>query len=236
MKEKEIKDKDASLSAEIIRENVYIIRGQKVMLDRDLAMLYGVPTKVLNQSVKRNLRRFPEDFMFQLTKEEAELCSRSQFAILNDVDDYSLKSQIAISNRGRHLKYYPMAFTEQGIAMLSSVLNSDRAIDVNIQIIRVFTKMREMMDAYKDLREKVEEMDLDNKVLFAEIFESMASLTYEKEKPKGKFGFVLFREENSGLQSEASSMVEYGYGKSISSYVSHNLQLFVSHSLDNQIS
>lgn len=85
----------------------------------------------------------------------------------------------------------PMAFTEQGIAMLSSVLNSDRAIDVNIQIIRVFTKMREMMDAYKDLREKVEEMDLDNKVLFAEIFESIASLTYEKEKPKGKFGFVV---------------------------------------------
>jgi hypothetical protein len=208
MKEKEIKD--VSLSAEIIRENVYIIRGQKVMLDRDLAMLYGVETKRLNEAVKRNPRRFPEDFMFQLTKEEADHCSRSQIVTLNNEEEDdenlisqivisssgakskgNLKSQFATSSRGRHLKYYPMAFTEQGIAMLSSVLNSDRAIDVNIQIIRVFTKMREMMDAYKDLREKVEEMDLDNKVLFAEIFESIASLKYEKEKPKSKFGFVV---------------------------------------------
>lgn len=85
----------------------------------------------------------------------------------------------------------PMTFTEQGIAMLSSVLNSDRAIQVNIQIIRVFTKMREMIDAYKDLKEKVEEMELNNEILFNEIFKSIRALTYEKEKPKGKFGFVV---------------------------------------------
>jgi hypothetical protein len=174
MQEKQIKD--ISLSAEIIRENVYIIRGQKVMLDRDLAMLYGVPTKVLNQSVKRNLRRFPEDFMFELTKEEVHNW-KSQFVTSNSSLVFSLRKP-------------PLAFTEQGIAMLSSVLNSDRAIDVNIQIIRVFTKMREMMDAYKDLREKVEEMELNNEFLFNKIFTSIASLTYEKEKPKGKFGFV----------------------------------------------
>ena len=206
MQEKQIKD--VSLSAEIIRENVYIIRGQKVMLDRDLAMLYGVQTMRLNEAVRRNLDRFPEDIMFQLTKEEFEICSRSQFATLNisEEKDANLISQIAISSSGSknkgNLKSQfvtsswggsrkgAMAFTEQGIAMLSSVLNSKTAIQVNIQIIRAFTKMREMIDAYKDLREKVEEMELNNEFLFNKIFKSIKSLTYEKKKPKGKFGFV----------------------------------------------
>jgi hypothetical protein len=198
MQEKEIRD--VSLTIETVRENIYIIRGQKVMLDRDLAMLYGVETKRLNESVKRNSDRFPEDFMFQLTKEESEICSRSQFVTLNDGESNSenLISKIAISSsspknkvgRGGDRKM-PMTFTEQGIAMLSSVLNSDRAIQVNIQIIRVFTKMREMIDAYKDLKEKVEEMELNNEILFNEIFKSIRALTYEKEKPKGKFGFVV---------------------------------------------
>ena len=220
MQEKEIKK--VSLDVGTIRENIYIIRGQKVMLDRDLAMLYGVSTKVLNQAVKRNIKRFPEDFMFQLSKEELEISSRSQFVTLNDEeeefeDDDNLKSQIvtssskaknkeslrsqivtlnsgatnndslrsqfatlknddaengnlksqnATSRRGQHIKYMPMAFTEQGIAMLSSVLKSDRAIQVNIQIIRVFTKLREMIDAYKELREKVEEMEQNNEATF----------------------------------------------------------------------
>ena len=183
---------EVSLNIETIRENIYIIRGQKVMLDRDLATLYGVPTKVLNQSVKRNLDRFPEDFMFQLSKEEIEICSRSQIVTLNtNKDRANLKSQFVTSRRGYNIKYYPMAFTEQGIAMLPSVLNSKRAIQINIQVIRVFTKLREMIEAYKDLKEKVEEMEMNNEVNFREIFRAIRLLTVEKKKPKNPMGFVL---------------------------------------------
>ena len=207
MQEKE--PTEVSLNIETIRENIYIIRGRKVMLDRDLAMFYGVPTKRLNEAVKRNSDRFPEDFMFQLTKEEVEICSRSQFATLNDdEEDENLKSQIATSSfsatnkdnlrsqivtskRGSNIKYMPMAFTEQGIAMLSSVLNSKRAIQVNIQIIRVFTKLREMIDAYKDLREKVEEMEMNNETNFREIFRIIRGFIEEEKKPKDPIGFVV---------------------------------------------
>ena len=109
-----------------IQSLIYEIRGYKVMVDRDLAKLYGVETKVLNQAVKRNIKRFPEDFMFQLTHEE---CLRSQFVTLN-------------TKQGHHLKYLPYAFTEQGVAMLSSVLRSDTAIEVNIRIMRAFVSIR----------------------------------------------------------------------------------------------
>ena len=109
-----------------IQSLIYEIRGYKVMVDRDLAKLYGVETKVLNQAVKRNIKRFPEDFMFQLTHEE---CLRSQIVTLN-------------TKQGHHLKYLPYAFTEQGVAMLSSVLRSDAAIEVNIRIMRVFVSIR----------------------------------------------------------------------------------------------
>ncbi len=146
------------------------------MLDRDLAMLYGVPTKALNQAVKRNIDRFPEDFMFQLDEEEMEICSRSQFVTLN-------------KNRGSNIKYAPLVFTEQGIAMLSSVLNSPKAIRVNIQIIRIFTKLREMIDAYQELRLKVEEMEKNNDTNFNELFNAIRLLTSEEEKPKKKMGF-----------------------------------------------
>jgi hypothetical protein len=206
MQEKEITE--VSLNIETIRENIYIIRGRKVMLDRDLAMFYGVPTKVLNQSVKRNLDRFPEDFMFQLTKEEVEICSRSQFVTLNEDEEDenlrsqivtssfsstnkdNLKSQIATSSWGG-VRWNTFAFTEQGIAMLSSVLNSKRAIQVNIQIIRVFTKLREMIDAYKDLREKVEEMEMNNEANFREIFRIIRGFIEEEKKPKDPIGFVV---------------------------------------------
>ena len=109
-----------------IQSLIYEIRGYKVMVDRDLAKLYGVETKVLNQAVKRNIKRFPEDFMFQLTHEE---CLRSQIVTLN-------------TKQGHHLKYLPYAFTEQGVAMLSSVLRSDAAIEVNIRIMRAFVSIR----------------------------------------------------------------------------------------------
>ena len=119
------------------------------MLDRDLAVLYGVPTKVLNQAVKRNIDRFPEDFMFQLDAEENSNW-KSQFVT-------------SISTLSQSLRKLPFAFSEQGISMLSSVLNSPKAIRVNIQIIRIFTKLREMIDAYQELRLKVEEMGIKNR-------------------------------------------------------------------------
>lgn len=127
---------------EIILSKIYLIRGQKVMLDRDLAELYGVETRVLKQSVKRNIERFPDDFMFELTKEEFK----------------NLRSQIVTSRWGGE-RYQPFAFTEQGVAMLSSVLNSTQAIEVNIRIIRIFTKMREVLLTHKDILLKLEQLE-----------------------------------------------------------------------------
>jgi hypothetical protein len=125
-----------TISEEVIITKIFLIRRQKVMIDRDLAELYGVETRTLNQAVKRNLKRFPEDFMFQLTAKEFE----------------NWKSQIVISNSERmSIRKVPLVFTEQGIAMLSRVLNSDQAISVNIQIIRIFTTMRTMLSSQKDL-------------------------------------------------------------------------------------
>ena len=122
---------------------IKVVRGQQVMLDKDLAMLYGVETKRLNEQVKRNIKRFPEDFMFQLTREE---CLRSQFATLNE-------------GRGQHLKYRPNAFTEQGVAMLSSVLRSQTAIEVNIQIMRAFVSMRHFMVNNASVFSRLETME-----------------------------------------------------------------------------
>lgn len=166
---------DMSLTPEIIKEKIYLIRSRKVMLDRDLAILYGVPTKQLNRAVKRNIDRFPNDFMFELTKDEMD----------------NWKYQIGTSNSTlkQSLRKPPLAFTEQGIAMLSSVLNSDRAISINIQIIRIFTKLREMIDTYKELREKVEEMEKSNQTDFREIFRVLRLLLREENTQKRKIGF-----------------------------------------------
>ncbi len=128
------------VSDELIANKIYFIRNQKVMLDRDLAKLYQVETKRLKEAVKRNPDRFPTDFMFELTKTE------------ND----SLRTQIASLKRGEHSKYLPLAFTEQGVAMLSSVLNSKRAISVNIQIIRLFTKIRSILSDNTELKLEIE--------------------------------------------------------------------------------
>jgi len=133
---------------ELVERRIYLIRGQKVMLDSDLAELYQVETRTLIQAVKRNLDRFPEDFMFQLTQEEGE----------------SLRSQIVISNEGRGgRRYLPYAFTEHGVAMLSSVLNSKRAVQMNIVIIRAFVRMRELVASHKDLARKIEQMEAAQK-------------------------------------------------------------------------
>lgn len=139
------KQSSTLIAENVIIEKVYIVRGVKVMLDKDLAEMYGVEVKVLNQAVKRKLHRFPEDFMFQLTSVEWD----------------SLKSQFVTSkNPGRGgVRKLPFAFTEQGVAMLSSVLSSDTAVDVNIQIIRVFTKMKQLIFDNKELFQKIEKAE-----------------------------------------------------------------------------
>jgi hypothetical protein len=126
-----------------IESRIHLIRGMKVMIDRDLASIYEVETRTLNQAVQRNITRFPEDFMFQLLKVEAE----------------SLRSQTVILKRGQHLKYLPYAFTEQGVAMLSSVLNSERAIQVNVQIMRAFVRIRNLVADHADLRKTIQLME-----------------------------------------------------------------------------
>jgi hypothetical protein len=129
---------------ERIIDKIFLIRGRKVVVDRDLAQLYGVATRTLNQAVRRNSKRFPEDFMFQLTKEEME----------------GWKSQIVISNRERMgLRKSPLVFTEQGVAMLSSVLNSERAIQVNIQIIRNFVRLRQLLASNEQLARKLQDLE-----------------------------------------------------------------------------
>ena len=142
---------------ESIQEKIFFIRGKKVMIDRDLANLYGVATKVLNQAVRRNIERFPEDFMFQLSWKESE-SSRSQIVTLNKKRN---------NQKGTNIKYLSYAFTEQGVAMLSSVLNSKRAIQVNIQIMRTFTRIREMMLAHKDLRAQLSKIEKNFEEKFA---------------------------------------------------------------------
>lgn len=139
------------IAVEVIATRIIELRGKKIMLDRDLAKLYGVQAKVLNQAVKRNIKRFPEDFMFQLSWEEVESL-RSQIVTLNN-------TKPGTSGRGRHIKYLPYAFTEHGVAMLSSVLNSERAIQVNILIMRAFSKLREILLTHKELAAKIEALE-----------------------------------------------------------------------------
>ena len=146
---------------EKIREMIYVIRGQKVMLDSDLAKLYGVETRVLNQSVKRNLKRFPEDFMFRLTSLEYE----------------TLKSQIVTSKEGRGGKQkQPLVFTENGVAMLSGILNSDRAVEVNIAIMRIFTKLRSFLMLEKELVSRMNRLEADTAEVFKVVFEKLDTL------------------------------------------------------------
>jgi len=160
-------EKERVLNPTAIESLIYEVRGQKVMLDRDLAKMYGVETKVLNQAVKRNMKRFPEDFMFQLTTEE---CLRSQIVTLN-------------TKQGQHLKYMPHAFTEQGVAMLSSILKSDTAIEINIRIMRTFVAIRNHLyttqrftaelEAIKAKLELLERNDEDNLEAINDLSEDM---------------------------------------------------------------
>jgi uncharacterized membrane-anchored protein YjiN (DUF445 family) len=171
------KQAQTQIAENIIIEKVHVIRGVKVMLDKDLAEMYGVEVRTLNQAVKRKLQRFPADFMFQLTEEEWD----------------SLISQIVISKKGRGgTRFLPYAFTEQGVAMLSSVLNSDTAVDVNIQIIRVFTKMKQLLYDNKGLWNKIEKIEQhlvkhDEEIKI--VFEHLKKLLVQENKPRKAIGF-----------------------------------------------
>lgn len=165
---------DAIVPMEVVKSRIYLMRGQKVLLDRDLAQMYGVETRVLNQAVRRNLDRFPEDFMFPLTRDEIRNLS-----------------QIVISSGFKHAPNV-FAFTEQGIAMLSSVLNSPRAVQVNIAIMRAFVQMRELAVSNRDLARKLDELEkkhAEHDRQFVVVFDAIRQLMTPAEKQGRKIGF-----------------------------------------------
>ena len=170
---------------------IYWIRGEKVLLDAELAALYGVGTKVLNQAVKRNLERFPPDFMFQLSAPEWDDL-RSQTVISNPSKE-TMRSQFVTASR-RNISALPYAFTEQGIAMLSTVLRSPRAVQVNIAIMRTFVQLRRLMDSNRDLARKIEAMEKKYDQQFAVVFDAIKRLVADDEarkaQPKRRIGFT----------------------------------------------
>jgi hypothetical protein len=185
-----------------IERRIFAMRGHNVMLDSHLAKLYRVTTKAFNQAVKRNSDRFPSDFMFQVNAEEAKGL-RSQSVTLNGIQGYN-----ANKGRGRHSKYAPLVFTEHGIAMLSSVLRSKRAVQMNIQIIRAFIRMREMLISQKDLAVRVEKIEGVNQRHGAMIEVLADEIVQMKKTPgtKRPFGFqVAKKDESSKMGSSAGS-------------------------------
>ncbi len=173
--------KKPTVSMARIETQILLVRGQKVMLDRDLADLYEVEAKVLNQAVKRNLDRFPEDFMFQLTAEESARL-RSQFVTLK-------------TGRGQHRKYLPYAFTEQGVAMLSSVLRSKRAVWVNVAIMRAFVRLRQILGAHADLARKLAALERKYDSQFKAVFDAIRELMTPPPAKKRPIGFGSWEEK-----------------------------------------
>jgi hypothetical protein len=165
---------NAMIPSKRIEKAILLVRGEKVLLDRDLAGLYGVSTSVLNKAVTRNIDRFPPDFMFQLTKDEFS----------------DLKFHFGTSNWGGTRKL-PRAFTEQGVAMLSSVLRSKRAVQVNIEIMRTFVKLRQMLATHKDLEQKLAALEKKYDEQFKVVFDAIRVLMREEETPKRKIGFEI---------------------------------------------
>lgn len=164
-----------------IEQVILLIRGQRVMLDRDLAALYGVTTSNLNKAVKRNLDRFPADFMFQLTLDEAQACAASRF-------------QFGILKRGQNIKYLPRVFTQEGVAMLSSVLRSPRAVQVNIAIMRVFVRLRETLALHKELAHKLAELERKiegHDTSIRTLFDAIRELAAPPAKPRREIGFQI---------------------------------------------
>jgi len=175
-KEIQIIESTVPISGEEIEHTILLIRGQKVMLDRDLARLYGVATKILNKAVSRNLDRFPADFMFQLTPEEHD----------------SLRFQFGTLKRGQHSKYLPFVFTQEGVAMLSGVLRSPRAEQVNIAIMRAFVRLRETLSLHKELAHKLSELERkieNHDENIRTLFEAIHQLMTPPEQPRREIGF-----------------------------------------------
>ena len=171
-------DKTSLIQPEQIEQVILLIRGQRVMLDRDLAALYGVETKNLNKAVRRNLDRFPADFMFQLTEEAAEC----------------LRFQIGTLKRGQHFKYLPQVFTQEGVAMLSSVLRSPRAVQVNVAIMRVFVRLRATLALHKQLAHKLAELErkiVGHDTSIRTLFDAIRELAAPPAKPPGEIGFHI---------------------------------------------
>jgi len=160
---------------ETIVSKIILLRSEKVMLDHDLAELYGVETKQLKRAVRRNITRFPKDFMFELTKEEYQ----------------ALRSQFGTLKRGEHTKYLPYAFTEQGVAMLSSVLNSHRAVQVNIEIVRAFVRLRKMLSSHADLARKLAALENKYDEQFKVVFDAIRALMTPPERTHKQIGFQL---------------------------------------------
>ena len=176
---------------ERVESSIFVIRGHRVMLDGELAALYGVETRALIQAVKRNLGRFPEDFMFQISAEEAER-SRSQCVILNAQSieiAQKMDNRKSAGRRGSNIKYLPYAFTEQGVAMLSSVLRSPRAVQVNIEIMRAFVRLREMLQANTELAKKLATLEKKYDAQFRVVFDAIRDLMQPPVKPKRRIGF-----------------------------------------------
>ena len=173
-----MKTQSSLIPIERIQRTIYLIRGEKVMLDRDLAILYGVSTGNLNKAVKRNLDRFPSDFMLQLTPEETE----------------ALRFQFGSLKRGQHFKYLPFAFTEQGVAMLSTVLHSDRSVHVNIAIMRAFVQLRRVLGSHVELARKLSELEIrieGHDDAIRSLFEAIRQLMNPSipEQPPREIGF-----------------------------------------------
>jgi hypothetical protein len=162
---------------------IFMIRGEKVMLDRDLAVLYGVETRALNQAVSRNIERFPSDFMFTLSRDE-----------IMGISHIVISSKIKFSKNVR-------AFTENGVAMLSSVLRSKCAIQVNIQIMRAFTQLRSLLASHADLRHKIEDMEKRYDEQFRIVFEAITQLIEEDEKPPKKIGYIKEKQKSYGKRT-----------------------------------
>ncbi len=185
-------------AADDIRNVIVQIRGQPVILDSDLARIYGVPTKVLNQAIKRNRDRFPSDFVFQVDSQEVRR-SRSQFVTASEQEDVGLESRLVTRKRGRNIKYLPYAFTEHGAIMAATVLNSPRAVQMSVFVVRAFVKMRALLITQKDLAKKLvelektltERLDLHEHTITGIIQQIMQLLSPppEPEPPKKEIGF-----------------------------------------------
>ena len=177
----EVLPKELVINEENLLSRIHLIRGEKVILDYDLANLYEIETKMLKRAVKRNMKRFPPDFMFELTQEEFN----------------SLRYQFGTLKRGEHPKYLPYAFTEQGVAMLSSVLNSDKAIEVNISIMRAFVQIRKYTIMNKELFNRMDKIENS----FESLKDLVLKLIIQEQKPKNRMGFITDLSKNSGFSS-----------------------------------